>query len=65
VAEAIRLFTLHAARIAFEDHLKGSLEVGKLADFVVLARNPLAVRRNELSNVGVLETFVGGRRGAR
>ncbi|MBM4046080.1 MAG: amidohydrolase family protein [Planctomycetes bacterium] len=60
VPEALRLFTLHAARIAFEDHLKGSLEVGKLADFVVLARNPLVVAPNRLKDLEVLKTYVGG-----
>ena len=40
--------------------MKGSLEVGKLADFVVLDRNLLDVPPDELKDVKVLATFVGG-----
>ena len=44
------------------DHLIGSIEPGKYADFVVLDRNPLAVAPGEVGGIQVLETWMDGRR---
>ncbi len=60
VSEAIRGFTLDAAHASFEEHLKGSLEVGKLADAVVLTADPFVVAPAELLEVRVRMTVVGG-----
>ena len=38
----------------------GSIEVGKLADLIVLDRNPLRVAHHDIANVKVLQTLVGG-----
>jgi predicted amidohydrolase YtcJ len=38
----------------------GSLEVGKFADLIVLDRNPLKIPHDDIENVTVLETVVGG-----
>lgn len=61
VAEALKGITINAAYQAFEEHDKGTLEPGKLADLVVLERNPLTVPVLNLADVPVLRTIVGGR----
>jgi hypothetical protein len=60
VVSALRAITIDAAFQHFEENAKGSLEPGKLADLVVLARSPLAAAPEELADVAVLETIVGG-----
>ena len=64
-AEALKGFTLDAAYAAFEESTKGSLSPGKHADFVVLDRDILSVRPEEIRDTEVLETWVGGRRAYR
>jgi predicted amidohydrolase YtcJ len=59
-AEALRGFTLDAAYAAFQEADLGSLEAGKLADFLVLDRDILAVPAPEIPGTRVLETWVGG-----
>ena len=62
VAEAIEGYTLTAAYAAFQEKQRGSLEVGKLADLVVLSRDILAeAERDRLAEAEVLLTMVGGR----
>ncbi|MEM4795657.1 MAG: amidohydrolase family protein, partial [Ignisphaera sp.] len=39
----------------------GTLDVGKLADFVVVDRDPLSVDEKELKDIKVLETYIGGK----
>ncbi len=58
--EALRSYTINNAIAAFEEDLKGSLEVGKLGDITVLDRNILAVPDNELAGARVDMTIVGG-----
>lgn len=57
---ALRLWTIDNARLAFEEQIKGSIEVGKLADLVVLDADPLAVPPDQIKNVGVVRTIKGG-----
>ncbi|MBM4218899.1 MAG: amidohydrolase [Gammaproteobacteria bacterium] len=61
VEEALRVATLHGAWASFEEHEKGSLEPGKLADFVVLGRNPLSEDPASLITIPVERTMLGGR----
>jgi len=61
VEEAIRVGTLHGAYASFEENLKGSIEPGKLADLVVLGRDPLREEPLSLLNIPVERTMVGGR----
>jgi predicted amidohydrolase YtcJ len=58
--EALKLFTVNAARIGFEEHLKGSIEPGKLADFTVLSDSPYSVKPGEVGEIKVEMTLVGG-----
>lgn len=60
VDQTLRLYTLGSAYIGFEEQCKGSLEVGKLADFVVLSEDPYAVEPRELERIRPLCTVVGG-----
>ncbi len=61
VEEALRVATLHGAYASFEENLKGSIESGKLADLVVLGRDPLREDPFSLIRVPVERTMVGGR----
>jgi hypothetical protein len=59
--EALRAYTLHSAYASFEEDEKGSLEPGKLADFAVLDRDLTEVPEEDLADIEVLATAVGGR----
>ena len=58
--EALRSYTVNNAYAAFEEDLKGSLEVGKLADLVVLSQDLLTVPEDEILDTRVDLTIVGG-----
>jgi predicted amidohydrolase YtcJ len=55
------LFTINGAKIGFEEDLKGSNELGKLADFAVLSDDPYRVPREKIGNIKVEMTIVGGK----
>lgn len=61
VIDALRAYTIHAAYQFFEEDMKGSIEPGKLADLIVLDRNPLVCQLNELKETQVLLTLVDGK----
>lgn len=58
--EALRAFTLDAAYAAFEEGQKGSLEPGKLADFIVIDRDVMTCEPREIVETRVLQTVIGG-----
>ncbi|MEG1887184.1 MAG: amidohydrolase [Oscillospiraceae bacterium] len=55
--EALKAVTVNAAYQYFEEDKKGSIRVGKSADFVILDKNPLAVKPIEIRNISVLATI--------
>jgi len=61
VEEAIRCGTINGAHATFEEKQKGSIDLGKLADLVVLADDPFKVEALNLHKITVERTMVGGR----
>jgi predicted amidohydrolase YtcJ len=61
VYEAIEIFTINGAKIGFEEDIKGSVEAGKMADFVVLSDDPYRVPREKIGSIKVEMTIVGGK----
>jgi len=59
--QALRALTIDAAWQNFEEDEKGSIEVGKQADLVILDRDPVAAPPRELRHIQALETIVRGR----
>jgi predicted amidohydrolase YtcJ len=58
--EAIRCYTINSAYASFDEHLKGSIEPGKLADLVILDRDILTCPVDEIKETKVLMTIIGG-----
>jgi len=58
--EALKSYTLDNAYSAFEEDIKGSLEIGKLADLAVLSDNLLTIPDNRLTSIQVDYTLIGG-----
>ena len=61
VEEAIKIGTINGAYASYEEKIKGSLEVGKLADLVVLGRNPFKEDPSTLITIPIERTMAGGR----
>jgi predicted amidohydrolase YtcJ len=61
VQDAIRAYTVNSAYINFDETRKGTLEVGKLADLVVMGDDLLTMDSNRLKDARIDMTIVGGR----
>ena len=61
VDEALRIATLHGARASYEESAKGSITAGKLADFVMLDRDPHDVDPDAIKEIAVVRTVAGGK----
>ena len=60
VEEALRVVTINGAYASYEEALKGSITVGKLADFVVLAEDPHTVDPSKIKDIAIVRTVTGG-----
>jgi predicted amidohydrolase YtcJ len=61
VEEALHIYTVNAAYASFEEKIKGSIEVGKLADLVVLSDDLRRIEPGKIKDVEVEMTIVGGK----
>ena len=61
VTEAMRICTMHGAYASFEEDIKGSLTAGKLADFVLLEKDPHEVDPDNIVDIPIMRTVLGGR----
>jgi predicted amidohydrolase YtcJ len=61
VMEALRLYTINSAYQSFDEHNLGSIEEGKLADFVILGKDILTVPTQEIKDTPIDATIVGGK----
>jgi predicted amidohydrolase YtcJ len=62
ITEALKAYTINAAYASFEENIKGTLEPGRLADFVVLDRDITTIDPVEIWNMKVQQTWVGGKK---
>jgi predicted amidohydrolase YtcJ len=60
VAQALLAYTKNAAYASFDEKIKGTLEVGKLADFVILSDNIFKIAPVDINETKVLQTYIGG-----
>ena len=60
--ETLKGMTIWAAHANFEDHEKGSIEVGKFADFIILDKDIMTIDAKEIPNIEILETYVDGKK---
>ncbi|WP_170834657.1 amidohydrolase [Natronincola peptidivorans] len=58
--EALKMFTIHGAYGVFQEDCRGSIKTGKIADFVVLEKNPLTTEAKVIKDIAVLKTYVAG-----
>ena len=61
IEEAIKAYTLNTAYAAYEEDIKGTITVGKLADYAVLSDNLLTMDPDGIKDVSVRKTIVGGK----
>jgi predicted amidohydrolase YtcJ len=58
--QALKAITINAAYQYYEEDMKGSIDKGKLADFVILSDNPLTVDAKKIKDIKILETIKNG-----
>jgi predicted amidohydrolase YtcJ len=61
INEAIEIFTINGAKIGFEEDIKGSIEPGKYADLVVLSADPYRIPQENIEDIQIEMTIVGGK----
>jgi predicted amidohydrolase YtcJ len=61
IAEALRMFTYEVAYTSFDEKERGSLEIGKIADMVILNKNPLGMNPEKLRELQIEKIFLEGK----
>jgi len=61
VDEALRIATVNGSHASYEEHLKGTITAGKLADFVILEKDPHYIPPHMLKDIRIARTVAGGR----
>ena len=61
VIEAIKAVTINSAYQYFEEDKKGSIKEGKLADLIIIDKNPLKINIDDIKNINILETIKEGK----
>ena len=62
VDEALDSYTSASAYASFEEHVKGKIEIGMLADFVIMEESPFEVPACNIADIAVKETWLGGKK---
>ncbi len=58
--ETLKSMTIWAAKVAFEENEKGSIETGKFADFIVLDKDIMEIEENKIPFIEILNTYISG-----
>lgn len=61
VFDALKMYTINGAYGNKEEHIKGTIEQGKIADFVVLEKNPLKIESSKIKDIRILMTIKNGK----
>lgn len=61
VYEAIKMHTIDAAYLGFQEKIRGSIEVGKSADFVIISSDPFKIESSNLDKIEILKTIYKGK----
>ena len=61
IDEALTIATINGAYASHEEHVKGSITPGKLADFVILEKDPHDVNADSIKDIKIVRTVVGGK----
>ena len=59
--EAVEIYTVHGARAMKMEDKIGSIEVGKLADFIILERNIFEIPASEIAEIEIRQTYFEGK----
>ena len=60
-SDVLKMFTINAAYAAHEENIKGSITTGKLADFAVLSADPTTIPPEQIKDIRVTKTIIGGK----
>jgi predicted amidohydrolase YtcJ len=61
IEDALHTYTINAAKATSEEHLKGSIEEGKLADLTILSNDPTSIAPDKFADIKVELTIIGGK----